>query len=204
VKETSKATLPPAVMAERERLIHKPYKRQWWPLLEKLCNNTAIWHQLSRHSPVITRAQLTGEWWSSEDALDEKWSDSDVAVRLAFRSAFLLANSNMQTRTAAEEREAIDFHRKKAKQFQEEASLLAEISEDAAEHARALAEWYEFISSGTDTRLVVGRHQRSPRVRAVRWYHTPSIRRRSLRNSCKHRRRSIRSGRFKRERRIMV
>jgi hypothetical protein len=166
--------LPPsAIVAERDWLIAQPsFKPERQPVLDRLCKAT-VWNQLSRRSPVIAWAQLIREWSDSHQgkAPDEKWSDRELALQEAFRAAFFFAISNIRTHTPAEERETVNFYREKAKQFQEEASFLVALSEEAAGHAHALAEWYEAItdelgSTVTPPNLFVSRHQKSPQVRA--------------------------------------
>jgi hypothetical protein len=75
----------------------------------------------------------------------------------------------VRTVSVAEQGETADFYRKKVKQFQDEASLLGEIFEEAAEHARALAAFYEWIADDSSLpahpSLVASRHQKSAQVR---------------------------------------
>jgi hypothetical protein len=104
-------------------------------------------------------------------APDENRTDQELALQMAFRGAFLFAISSASTVTATEHRETVDFYREKASQFQEEASQLGECGfEEHAEHARALAALYEELGSGDPPfkhpGLVVGRHQKSPHMRA--------------------------------------
>ena len=92
-------------------------------------------------------------------------------MQMTFRCAFFLAISDVAVRTVTvtEQRETADFYRKKVKQFQEEASLLGKVSEEAAEHARALAAFYEWIADDSSLpaypSLVAIRHQTSAHVR---------------------------------------
>jgi hypothetical protein len=100
---------------------------------------------------------------------DEKWTNQELALQMAFRCAFFLAISDVAVRTftVSERKEIIDSHRKKVKEFQEEASLLENFPE-AAEHARALATFYEWLGNDSllpNASLVVRRHQKAPHVR---------------------------------------
>src|SRR5262249_41957752 len=105
-------------------------------------------------------------------APDEKGTNRELALQMAFRGAFFLAISNVQTETAAERRESADFYRKRIKQLQKEASLLAEVSEEASEHAGSLAGFY--VAVGMDStapplqppRLLAPRHKKPPQMRA--------------------------------------
>jgi hypothetical protein len=124
---------------------------------------------LNSRSPVIARVKLIRLWSENhlEEAPDGEWSDRELALQIAFRGAFYLAISNMRTYTPAEDKETVSFYRKKALEFQQEASSLRDISEDAAEHARALAQFYETVFAvATHPSLLVGRHQKSPHIRA--------------------------------------
>jgi hypothetical protein len=173
VKRSPEQFLPAAIVAERDWVAGRPYfKPEQRPLIERLCNAT-IWNRLNRRSPVIARVKLIREWSEShpEKAPDGERSDRELALQMAFRGAFYLAISNMRTYTPAEDREWVSFYRKKALQFQQEASWVRDLSEEAAEHARALAEWYEAVtaeldSGATHPSLVVGRHQKPPHMRA--------------------------------------
>jgi hypothetical protein len=169
VKKSSEQFLPAAIVAERDWIAGRPYfKPEQRSLIERLCNAT-IWNRLNSRSPVITRLELIRAWSAShtEDVYDGEWSNRELGLQMAFRGAFYLAISNMQTYTPAEDREWISFYRKKALEFQQEASSLRDISEDAAEHARALAQFYETVFAvATHPSLLVGRHQKSPHIRA--------------------------------------
>src|SRR5262249_13316722 len=174
MKAPPEILLPSAIVAERDWLIAQPnFKPERQPLLDRLCKAT-VWDQLSKHSPAIARPRLIEEWLRSHlgAAPDGKRTNQELALQIAFRAAFLLAISNIETRTAAEEKETVDFYRKKIKEFQKEASLLAEVSEEAAEHARTLAAFYAARGMDRDEpplqnpRLLVHRHQKPPRVRA--------------------------------------
>jgi hypothetical protein len=124
MKAPSDASLPPAVVAERERIIRWPYfKPERRAIIERLCN-AKIWNQLSRHKPVMTRPRLIREW--SWEPPDEKWSDRELALQLAFHGAFFIAISGIQTISRAETGKTVNFYREKAKQFQKEAVRLAE------------------------------------------------------------------------------
>jgi hypothetical protein len=173
VKAPPKILPPPAILAERDLLTGQPhFKPERQPLLDRLCK-AAVWYQLSKRRPTIARPQLIEKWSEMHlgAAPDGKRTDRELALQMAFRSAFLLAISDVAvgTVTVTEQGEAADFYRKKVKQFQEEASLLADVSEDAAEHARVLAAFYEWIADGSSVpahpSLVVGRYQKSPHVR---------------------------------------
>jgi hypothetical protein len=172
----------PAILAERDWLIAQPFfKPERQALLDRLCKASplspriegpgTIWHQLSKHSPTIARPLLIKKWSDDHQVTpDEKWTNQELALQMAFRSAFFLAISDVAVRTftVSEQREMKGFYRKKVQQFQEEASLL-ENFEEAAEHARALAKFYEWIGNDSlflpNPSLVVRRHQIAPHVR---------------------------------------
>jgi hypothetical protein len=173
VKASPKILLPPAILAERDLLTGQPhFKPERQPLLDRLCKAT-VWGQLSKRRPAIARPQLIEKWSELHlgAAPDGKRTDRELALQMAFRSAFLLAISDVGVRTVsvAEQGETADFYRKKVKQFQDEASLLGEIFEEAAEHARALAAFYEWIADDSSLpahpSLVASRHQKSAHVR---------------------------------------
>lgn len=165
---------PPAIVAERDWIIgHFNFKQGQQIILDRLCKDK-VWHQLAKRSPAITRPLLIEKWSESHQgaAPDEKGTNRELALQMAFRGAFFLAISNVQTETAAERRESADFYRKRIKQLQKEASLLAEVSEEAAEHARSLAAFYAALGMDRDEpplqapRLLVHRHQKPPQMRA--------------------------------------
>ena len=165
---------PPAIVAERDWIIgHFNFKQGQQLILDRLCKDK-VWHQLAKRSPAAARPQLIEQWSRSHqgEALNRKRTDRELALQMAFRAAVFLAISNVQTATATEQRETADFYRKKIKQLREEASLLAEVSEEAAEHARALAAFYAALGMDSgepplqDPRLLVHRHQKPPQMRA--------------------------------------
>jgi hypothetical protein len=173
VKAPPKILPPPAILAERDLLTGRPhFKPERQPLLDRLCKAT-VWDQLSKRRPAIARPQLIEKWSEMHlgAAPDAKRTDRELAVQMAFRSAFFLAISEVAVRTVTvtEQRETADFYRKKAKQFQEVVSLLGATFEEAAEHARALAAFYEWMADGSSVpaqpSLVVRRHQKPPHVR---------------------------------------
>src|SRR5262249_13057026 len=152
---------------------HFNFQPEWQPIFDRLCKDKVL-HQLAKRSPAIACPQLTKQCSESHqgEAPDEKRTNRELALQMAFRAAFFLAISNVRTQPAAEQREAADFYRKKIKELQKEASLLAEVSEEAAEHARALAAFYAALGMDRDEpplqnpRLLVHRHQKPPQVRA--------------------------------------
>jgi hypothetical protein len=149
---------PPAIVAERDRLIGRPYfMRAWRPTLDRLSKATAtapdggevratIWNQLSRREPIIARAQLIEQSkWSpriGEVPDDEKWSDRDIALQVVFLNSFFLTVSGVKTITAAEKKRLVDSYREQARRLRKEAAwfkrLEMGLASEAAEHGRAV------------------------------------------------------------------
>jgi integrase len=149
-KAPSEILLPPAIMAERDRLIGwRNFMRAWRPLLDRLCKIT-IWNQLSKCRPVITRAQLIehSPQWCIGGVPDEKWSDRDIALQVAFLNSFSLAISGMQTITVGEKKRKVDSYRERARRLRKEAAWFKGrgIPSEPAEHGWAIeraAAWCE-------------------------------------------------------------
>jgi hypothetical protein len=172
VRAPPKVLPPPAILAECDLLTGQPhFKAERRPLLDELAKAT-VWHQLNKRKPAIAHPRLIKVWSEMHlgAAPDEERTDRELALQMAFRGAFLFAISCLRTSTATEEKETVEFYRNKARQYQNDASFLGELSDEAAEHARALAAWHEGVADELDTgdnlKLVVHRHQKSPHVRA--------------------------------------
>jgi hypothetical protein len=182
VKALPEILLPPAIVAERDRLINWPwFMRAWRPILNRLCGTTA-WNQLSKRSPLIARAQLIEQLpkWCLGEMPDEKWSDRDIALQVVFLNSFSFVISGTQTVTAAEKRSLVDSYRERAKRLRDEAKELRNAAaffrgmgmlSEAEEHCRAVeraAAWCEAEAEEIfkDEMLVVSRHQAPPHVRA--------------------------------------
>jgi hypothetical protein len=194
--------LPAGIIAETEWITREP---QFAALdevskskLHKLCEDKRLkvtWHRLSKTKPIVARAELIDQWthhWrSSWTALDKEWSDSELALQLAFRSAFFRAIPPylIKSITVTEKNQVVDSYRERAKRLRAEADAflkegaghcnLANLPVgDPQEHAQAVnraAAWCEAEAdelAATNNpchplhdELVVRRHQAPAHVR---------------------------------------
>jgi hypothetical protein len=194
--KASPTTLPPAaIAAERDWLVaQQHFKPEWQPVLDRLCK-APIWNQLGKRKPVMSRAELIRLWGKSyADTPDESVSDKEIALRVAFLRSFFLAVFPDRTMTIGEIKKRAASYQKRAKRLRDEAAAFLDLGNelvslvgDPQEHAEALNRAAAGYEAGADElttivknrhrpdfwhplfedgRLIVGRNQYPPEVRA--------------------------------------
>lgn len=175
MKAPPKVLPPPAIVAERDRLIGRPdFEPEWQPILDRLCKDK-VWGQLGKRSPAIARPQLIEQWsrLHQGEEPDEKWSDRDIALQVVFLESFFLVFLHARTITDADQKNLRAAWRVEAVRLRAEAAIIEEhMGEAYAKDLKFAAKLAELDSldepwlDDLDPRLRIGRHQGPPSVRA--------------------------------------